>query len=212
MRLKYFLRGAGTGVVVTAILFMILLTALDWGPRSESRQVENAAEDGTNQLVGEDGQDYLEAEKQKAEEEGEDSETTGTSEASDAAETSGTTDAAEKAETTDAAEAAQASENVTEDSAASDTSAATAEGSSSDSTSDKKPSVTKTVTFSIRDGEGSDGIAANLETLGLVDDASKFNDYLSANGYDRKLRTGTFKIATGLSYADLAKLLCSKPE
>lgn len=63
------------------------------------------------------------------------------------------------------------------------------------------------VTFIISDGEDSLRIGSNLKAAGLVDDGNKFNQYLESNGYDRKLRSGTFKLRTGSSYETLAKEL-----
>ena len=45
---------------------------------------------------------------------------------------------------------------------------------------------------------------------GLVDDASKFNSFLVANGYDMKLETGNFSLETGMSYEEIAKILTTK--
>ena len=49
-----------------------------------------------------------------------------------------------------------------------------------------------------------------LANAGLVDDASKFNSFLVANGYDMKLETGNFSLETGMSYEEIAKILTTK--
>ena len=77
------------------------------------------------------------------------------------------------------------------------------------STTEKADTSTQT-TVTISSGMSSEAIASALANTGLVDDASKFNSFLVANGYDMKLETGNFSLETGMSYEEIAKILTTK--
>lgn len=76
-------------------------------------------------------------------------------------------------------------------------------------TTEKADTSTQT-TITISSGMSSEAIASALANAGLVDDASKFNSFLVANGYDMKLETGSFSLASGMSYEEIAKILTTK--
>ena len=77
------------------------------------------------------------------------------------------------------------------------------------STTEKADTSTQT-TVTISSGMSSEAIASALANAGLVDDASKFNSFLVANGYDMKLETGNCSLETGMSYEEIAKILTTK--
>ena len=193
MKLKYYLRGAGIGFIVSAILFAVFLTALDWGPRQGhvSQQVSEVDEP----LVGDT---VKEAEEKKKAEELE--ETTKTSEVDIKNEAPKVENKATEETEADKPEVKIPTETKTDEEVKSEETV--------DKTDNKK--VTTNVKFAIKDGEASNAIANNLQALGLVDDAKAFDQFLSENGYDHKLRTGEFEISTGMSYKELAELLCKK--
>lgn len=76
-------------------------------------------------------------------------------------------------------------------------------------TTEKADTSTKT-TVTVAGGMTSESISSALANAGVVDDASKFNSYLVANGYDMKLETGSFEFTAGMSYEEIAKILTQK--
>lgn len=66
---------------------------------------------------------------------------------------------------------------------------------------------TQTVSFTIRSGEGSYSISQGLQQSGLVEDASVFDTYLNENGYSRRLRAGTFLIPVGTGMEEIARII-----
>ncbi|MCR4989358.1 MAG: hypothetical protein K6A38_00640 [Lachnospiraceae bacterium] len=72
---------------------------------------------------------------------------------------------------------------------------------------DNSGSVSQGGTFVINKGEDSYTIAKHLESAGYISDARAFDTYLCQNGYDRKLSAGTYSISSGVSKEELAKLL-----
>lgn len=69
------------------------------------------------------------------------------------------------------------------------------------------PQASAEVSFTVSAGESSDTVAFNLYKAGIIDDATAFNSYMVKNGYDSRLRTGTFQIKTGSTYDEVLKIL-----
>lgn len=63
------------------------------------------------------------------------------------------------------------------------------------------------ITIEVKSGEGSYAICRKLEQAGLIASASDFDDYLYSNGYDRKLRIGSYEIPAGAEPETIAKIL-----
>lgn len=201
MKLKYYLRGAGIGFIVSAILFAVFLTALDWGPRQGHVSNQEATEES---MIGDT---VKEAEEKKKVEEQLLEETQEVKEVDtnvDTAKPDDIPNSEEKVE--EKPEVKFPTQTKTDEEVKPATNNNTDENTKP--ADDKK--VTGNVKFSIKDGEASNTVANNLQSLGLVDDAKAFDQFLSENGYDHRLRTGEFNISTGMSYKELAELLCKK--
>lgn len=56
-------------------------------------------------------------------------------------------------------------------------------------------------------GDSSDTISQKLEDLGLIANARSYNRYLCDNGYDRRLNIGTYEIQKGASEEEIAKII-----
>ena len=65
----------------------------------------------------------------------------------------------------------------------------------------------ETVTFQIHRGDSSVSVAKRLAEAGLVGDAKAFDRYLCQNGYDKKIRTGTYEIQSDSSNEEIAKII-----
>ena len=65
----------------------------------------------------------------------------------------------------------------------------------------------ETVTFQIHSGDSSVSVAKRLAEAGLVGDAKAFDRYLCQNGYDKKIRTGTYEIQSDSSNEEIAKII-----
>ena len=87
---------------------------------------------------------------------------------------------------------------------------ATTEKTTTEASTTEKADTSTQTTVTISSGMSSEAIASALANAGLVDDASKFNSFLVANGYDMKLETGNFSLETGMSYEEIAKILTTK--
>ncbi len=65
----------------------------------------------------------------------------------------------------------------------------------------------ETVTFVISSGMISNTAASILEELGIVESGYDFNMYLYNNGYESKLRVGTYEIPKGASYEEITRII-----
>lgn len=75
----------------------------------------------------------------------------------------------------------------------------------------KKPEVKKEsttyVTMEIKSGMWSDEISRKLTELELVDDAEAFDKYLSENGYESNIKVGSYRIPMGATYQQIAEII-----
>ena len=65
----------------------------------------------------------------------------------------------------------------------------------------------KMINIVITKGESSTSVSKSLQKAGLVEDAAAFDKYLCANGYDKKIVTGTYEIPIGASEEEIAHLI-----
>ncbi len=62
-------------------------------------------------------------------------------------------------------------------------------------------------TITINSGDGSHTVARKLADAGVVMSADTFDEFLCRNGYDKKLRTGTFSIPADASDEQIARIV-----
>ncbi len=72
---------------------------------------------------------------------------------------------------------------------------------------EKKPATETVKSVTIASGDGSYTVAKKLADAGVVSSADAYDDYLCANGYDKKLRPGTFKIPSGANDEQIARIV-----
>ncbi len=188
MRLKYYLRGLGIGIIGAAIILAISFSVMNKDKASVENETEVAAEA---------------AETSEAETETPDNNDSGKlSDLAAKEESKEDVSAGSEAEETDSKEPVIEDE-VTEDAAdeVEETPAETA-----------LPKIEEVEKFEIMvaPGEYSDTICKKLERAGIIDDATEFNTYLNKNKYDNKLQPGVFIVEKGLSYEELAVILTTK--
>lgn len=63
------------------------------------------------------------------------------------------------------------------------------------------------ISVTITAGMWSDQIAQKFKELGLVNDAKAFDDFLCDNNYASLIRVGSYKIPKGSSYEEIAKII-----
>ena len=198
MKLKYYLRGLGIGIIVTAVIM-----GASSGSRKETlsdREIrERAAELG---MVEQSGSLAEMAQEENVEipEETEETEVP-TEVPSESPETSEEPAATQTPEETSAEEPAATQTP--------ETTAAKEPEETPKAAATKEPvEAADTVTIEIKSGDGSYTVCQKLEQKGLITSASDFDTYLYSNGYDRKLRAGSHEIPADAKPEEIAKILC----
>lgn len=75
-------------------------------------------------------------------------------------------------------------------------------------TEKKEEKVEKFIVISVNPGNGSELISRKLYDAGLVESAILFNRFLVANEYDKILRSGDHEIPLGATEEEMARILC----
>ena len=201
MKLKYYLRGLGIGIIVTAVIMGIVSGKKTLSDREIK---ERAATLGMVERT-EPGNSLADLAAEAVQEPTETPEETPTPEPESTAEPT----QAPTQEPEPSAEPTKAPTPIPE-SSAEPTEAPTPEPESS-----AEPAVTpaelskEDVTIVVKSGESSYTICQKLEQAGLINSASDFDTYLYLNGYDRKLRAGSFVIPADASQESIADILTS---
>ncbi len=66
------------------------------------------------------------------------------------------------------------------------------------------------ITIVVKSGDSSVSVSKALEAVGLVLDAKAYDRYLCTNGYDKKISVGTYKIPSGCTDEEIAKVITKK--
>lgn len=180
MKLKYYLRGLGIGILVTAVIM-----GVTQGSRKETLSDREIRERAAALGMVEPGNSLADLEA---------AETPAATEIPEAIETPVATEIPEAAETPAATEAPAATPEVT--ARPTQKPAEEEEGSS--------------YTFEIQAGDSSYQVAYRLQQAGLVADARDFDNYLCSKGYDRKLKTGSYEIPETATEEEISEILCGR--
>ena len=191
MRLKYYLRGLGIGIVVTAVIMGVSAerqkpVMTDEQIIARAKELGMVEQEGIlAEIAGEsvaavDQTEDAKAEAPKQEE--------------------------AKAETPEQEEAKAEAPKQEE------AKAETPKTETADQETAKPETVQKTssVVVSIYPGEGSYTVSRKLAALGLVESADIYDKFLCQNGYDKKLCTGNYTITEGATADEIARILTKR--
>ena len=216
MEKRYYFRGLGLGIIVTAVIMGIALSGSRQGQMTDEEIIARAKKLGmiedSSLLASSDN------EENEAEESGE-------QENADAAEPEtvkppvkldvavAEQEPAETPEETSEADAGSSADMKpgADTKPESDTNEMTKQdddttkNQTTSAASSTTPAAVKSVT--IVSGDGSYTVAKKLADAGVVDSAASFDTFLCENGYDKKLRTGTFQIPADASGEQIARIV-----
>lgn len=212
MKLKYYLRGLGIGIAVTAFIMsrtvkteeltdaQIKLRALELGMVEETVLADlpqPAAEENSKTDVEDSVFEYTagEAEIMGQEEEN------ALQEESDANQTVNSN--TENGETT------EETEIPTENPSAAENGIAEQKPLESTVNEAETGEVTENyIIITVEPGNGSETVSRRMYNVGLVESAVEYNRFLVNNGYDRNLVVGNHEIPVGASEEEMARILC----
>lgn len=226
MKLKYYLRGLGIGIAVTAVILsvstkgetltdaQIVAKAKELGMVEETVLSELESEEETAETQDELPEEQADAgtQQQKA------GDSMQTAEAVNAENKNAVSTAADVRNTGDAESTAEEVQNI-------DNADAKPENDTKDSDQEEavegeaaagameenvKAEMESSVIVSVYPGEGSYTVSRKLAALGLVESADVYDKFLCQNGYDKKLCTGNYEIKAGASADEIAGILTKR--
>lgn len=182
MKLKYYLRGCGVGIVLTVVIFMVALKAKG-GIMTDQKVMQRASELGM--VMKEEIQKDLDTQT--------------------ASETQTNADTQEALRAvTDTQETVQ---NTQQDNSGKSTQAEEHKKLQEEK-EEKDPQ--KEIVISVKKGDVCRDVAERLYEKGLVKDAEEFRVYMGEHGYAKNLCIGQFSLKKGMSYEQIAKTLTQK--
>ncbi len=195
MKLKYFIRGLGTGIIFCALIMLAAYMTSD-NKISDKEIIERAENLG---MVMEEDVSILNKEDTSAEEVSEEA----------------STEAVVKKEPEDSGK-----EQLTEEVSTETTEAVTTEEATTETTTDttteatteesKKPGANTglvTAEITVSGGMTSTEVALLLEDAGIIEDYLDFDQYLNDNGYSTQIRINDYTFNNGMTYEQIAKAL-----
>lgn len=201
MKLKYYLRGMGIGIMITTLILIITFSI----HKNDTVQQEEPKQEAASKTVAEAQNSTqipmdTETETEPATEQNnaEQTDTQKTTEKQKENETSVVSASTEEKESEEKASEQKTSETK----------------SSEEKISEKNTpaATTEKVRFEVGGGEYSDVICKRLLQAGLIDDADAFNKFLIQKDYDNLILPGVYDIPKGATYEEIAALLTTKVE
>lgn len=197
MKLKYYLRGLGIGILVTTVI--LSLAGVGRKNMTDEEVVKRAKELGmVESTLLSDLPDQTKTDEVRPTE----------PEISLQPETSEPEAGPESEESASTPETPEAPEETPE--APKETPVAPEETPVSPEDGNPDIPAGETVTMVIGRGESSTTVSKNLKRAGIVEDAAAFDRFLCNNGYDKKIITGTYEIPYGASEEEIAKIITRK--
>lgn len=191
MRLKYYLRGLGLGIIFTCLMFMLFSNkkADNTDQMDINQQLETTTETLSNQTSGDDKNDTANDEA-----------------VSGSADVQNNTDAEDDVNAQNNADAQNTADNQTGASDTTDTSNHTDDSNITGETGTDDVQD-EYVTLVIEKGDIARDVAESLYEDGIIDDAESFRKYLGETGVSRTLHAGEYNIKVGSTYEEIVELL-----
>ena len=215
MKLKYYLRGLGIGMAVTALILGISFSGRQ-GQEAQTLTDEQIRERASELGMVDSSELTLAALQNSAQ-----PQTTMEPEVTEESETMTEREATAEPETTTEPEATAEPEMTTKPEATVEPEMTTKPETTAEPEMTTKPEATKEpelitapeqsqTTITIKKGSDSGSVSRVLYEAGLVENAKAFDNYLCNNGYSRSINPGIYEIAPGTSEEEIAKIITGK--
>lgn len=191
MKLKYYLRGLGIGMAVTALILGISFSGRQ-GQEAQTLTDEQIRERASELGMVDSSELTLAALQNSAQ-----PQTTMEPEVTEKPKLTADPETTTEPEATAEPETTAAPEMTTEPEATKEPELITA------------PEQSQT-TITIKKGSDSESVSRMFYEAGLVENAKAFDNYLCNNGYSRSINPGIYEIAPGTSEEEIAKIITGK--
>ncbi len=194
MKLKYYLRGLGIGIICTAIIMGIALSGNKKETMTDTEIIERARllgmvmPEDADDLSGQEDVKQTEDEVSKPEAKGEGAKVQADDSKIDSSKSQ--TDAAQ-----DGDDKTRVDEQETDSTVKLPNSSTVLDSSKG------------SVQIEIKQGEYSDTVSQKLFQAGLISDAASFNKYLTQKGADQDLKVGVYQIPAGATPDEIIEIL-----
>ena len=209
MKLKYYLRGLGIGMAVTALILGISFSGRQ-GQEAQTLTDEQIRERASELGMVDSSELTLAALQNSAQPQTTlEPEVTEEPEATAEPETTTEPEATAEPETTTEPEATAEPEMTTEPEVTAEPEMTTEPEATEAPELITAPEQSQT-TITIKKGSDSGSVSRQLYEAGLVENAKAFDNYLCNNGYSRSISPGIYEIAPGTSEEEIAKIITGK--
>ena len=194
MKLKYYLRGLGIGIVVTAVIMMVALGNKQ--PMTDEEVIARAKELGMieNSVLT----DIADKEKEPVSENNKD-ENSDVGQELQQDEQHDAKQEVQQDEKQDVEQELQQDEQQDDKQPVQET--------TDTESSDTESSDKDTITITVVGGDSSWSVSKRMEEAGLIESAKDFDSHLCKNGYDKRISVGTYEIPTSATYEEMAKII-----
>ena len=203
MKLKYYLRGLGIGMAVTALILGISFSGRQ-GQEAQTLTDEQIRERASELGMVDSSELTLAALQNSAQ-----PQTTMEPEVTEESETMTEREATAEPETTTEPEATAEPEMTTKPETTAEPEMTTKPVATEEPELITAPEQSQT-TITIKKGSDSGSVSRVLYEAGLVENAKAFDNYLCNNGYSRSINPGIYEIAPGTSEEEIAKIITGK--
>ncbi len=205
MRMKYYLRGLGVGIITATLILSVFVqkeeTISDEEVMARAKELGMIMAEEGEIAQNEDDSGVLRAVEPRKVAGKEDADTENHME--DLEKEGAWEDAAETVMSADEQEPEETESEPETDALPHSESKEDASDTVSNGTQDS-------VKITISDGDSSYTVADKLEVAGLVEKASEFDRYLIDSGYEKYIRTGEFMIPRGAGDPEIAKIIAGR--
>ncbi len=198
MKFKYFLRGLGTGIIFSAVICLVAFQNVKSSSISDKEIIERAKALGMTEKK-ESLEDVLLSEKntnqKKNKKESDDTKSPGSVD-----------DPKESDSTEDLKDSGNIKEQTTQEQTTQEktTQEQTEEQKETEESTENVNQKQKTITITIKGGATSYPVCQKLQELGVIKDATDFDNYLIKNGYANRISVGTHSLTIGMTYEEIA--------
>ena len=209
MKLKYYLRGLGIGMAVTALILGISFS--DRQGQEAQTLTDEQIRERASELGMVDSSELTLAALQNSAQPQITREPEVTEESKPTTEPENTIEP----ETTTEPEATAEPETIAEPETTAELEMTTETETTTEPETTEEPELTTApeqsqTTITIKKGSDSGSVSRMLYEAGLVENAKAFDNYLCNNGYSRSINPGIYEIAPGTSEEEIAKIITGK--
>ena len=201
MKLKYYLRGMGIGIMITTLILVIAFSI----HKNDTVQQEEPKQEAASKTVAE-AQNSTQISMDT------ETETEPATEQNNAEQTDTQKTTEKQKENETSVVSANTEEKASEEKTTEQKTSETKSSEEKISEKNTPAAATEKVRFEVGGGEYSDVICKRLLQAGLIDDADAFNKFLIQKDYDNLILPGVYDIPKGATYEEIAALLTTKVE